>query len=195
MDGDGLLRGIAFGEIVALQHARHGMLRSELDHVGGTHLAEPLAIETHLGALTIKHLEDLLGIRLRIGQHILASQRLAGDVLAGGVTDHAGEVANQEDDLMPQILELAHFVEQHGVAKVQIGRSGVKASLDPQRPAAVFHGRGQTRLELFALEDFVTTTGNQLDSLLQLGHWHSRWDVIFGGAAGRHVFRRKLRTR
>jgi hypothetical protein len=64
------------------------------------HLPEPFAVEAHLGALAIEHLEHLFGVGLRIGQHVLARERLAGDVLAGGIADHSGEVADQENDLV-----------------------------------------------------------------------------------------------
>ncbi|KAG0735816.1 hypothetical protein G6F24_018585 [Rhizopus arrhizus] len=45
VDGDGLLGGVALGEVVALEHARHGVLAGQADHVGRAHLAEPLRIE------------------------------------------------------------------------------------------------------------------------------------------------------
>ena len=67
---------------------------------------------------------------------LLAGQRRPGRVLPGRVADHAGEIADQEDHLMAQLLELAHLVEQHRVAQVQIGRSRVEARLDAQRAAA-----------------------------------------------------------
>ncbi len=41
---------------------------------------------------------------------------------------------------MPEILQLAHLVEQHGVSQVQVGRGGIEARLDAQRA---------TQLELF----------------------------------------------
>jgi transposase len=56
---------LATGELAktdAIEHARHGVLAGEADHVRGQHLAEPFAVEPHLGALAIEHLEHLLGI-------------------------------------------------------------------------------------------------------------------------------------
>jgi murein DD-endopeptidase MepM/ murein hydrolase activator NlpD len=47
----------------------------------------------------------------------------------------AGEVADQEDHLVPQVLQLAHLVEHHGVADVDVGRGGVQPELDAQRLA------------------------------------------------------------
>jgi hypothetical protein len=53
-------------EVVALEHARHRVLRRELDHVRphGTH--EPLGVEAHLGSFGIEHLEDLRLVGLRV---------------------------------------------------------------------------------------------------------------------------------
>ena len=37
---------------------------------------------------------------------------------------------------MPELLELAHLVDEHGVAEVQVRGRRVEAGLDPQRLAA-----------------------------------------------------------
>ena len=39
---------------------------------------------------------------------------------------------------MAQILKLAHFVEHHGMADMQIGGGGVEAELNSQRNARFF---------------------------------------------------------
>jgi len=112
------------------------------DHVGRRHLAEPLGIEAHFGALAVEHLEHLVFVGSRIGRHVLGRQRLAGGVLAGRVTDHPGEVADQEDHPVPQVLELPHLVKKHRVADMQVGRGRVETGLDPQR-AALAQAGGQ----------------------------------------------------
>ena len=69
---------------------------------------------------------------------------------------------------MPQVLELAHLVQQHRVAQVQVGRGRVEAGLDPQRPAL-----GQARGQFVDLEDFVGAAGDQFKGLaggVGLGH-------------------------
>ena len=50
-----------------------------------------------------------------------------------GIADASGEVADQEDDLMAQQLELAQLVDDHGVADVEVGRGRVQTQLDPER--------------------------------------------------------------
>ena len=89
---------------------------------------------------------------------VLARQRLAGDVLAGRVADHPGEVADQEDHLVPQVLELPHLVEQHGMAQVQVRRGRVETGLDAQRAAELEPG-----FQLLALEDFVGAAADQVE--------------------------------
>ena len=42
---------------------------------------------------------------------------------------------------MPGVLELAQLVQDHGVTEVKVGRGGIDAELDAQRPALAFgHG-------------------------------------------------------
>jgi hypothetical protein len=72
---------------------------------------------------------------------------------------------------MPQILELAHLVEQHGVANVQVRRGRIEAGLDSQRST-----QGQARLHLFDLENFFGTATDHVERVLIAVH------VVFLGA-------------
>ena len=54
-----------------------------------------------------------------------------------GIADHAGEVPDEEGHLVPELLELAHLVEQHRVPEVQVGRRRIEARLHLQRRAAL----------------------------------------------------------
>src|SRR2546427_865085 len=56
-------------------------------------------------------------------------------VAARRIADQGGEVADQEDHLVAQVLQLAHLVEHHGVAQMDVGRRRVQAQLDAQRHA------------------------------------------------------------
>ena len=66
------------------------------------------------------------------------SSRVSGGArtLRRRVADHGREVADQEDHLVAKILQLAHLVQHHGVAEVDIRRGRIESELDPQRPAA-----------------------------------------------------------
>ena len=65
----------------------------------------------------------------------------------------------------PEVLELAHLVEQHGVPEVQVRRRRVETGLDAQRTS-----RLQARLQFVGLDDLVGTTADDLQRLLQLCH-------------------------
>ena len=119
---------------------------SELDDAVVAELVEPLGVVADLGLVGVEDLEDLLLVGLGVGGDLLARERLAGDVLAGGVADHRGEVADEEDDRVAELLEVPQLAHQHGVAEVQVGRGGVEAGLDAQRLAG---GEGvlQTRAQ------------------------------------------------
>ena len=77
---------------------------------------------------------------------MFSGERLAGDVAAGGVADERGIVADQKDDRVAELLEVAELAHQHGVAQVQVGRGGIEADLDAQRAAgfaAIFQALAQ----------------------------------------------------
>ena len=57
---------------------------------------------------------------------------------------------------MAEVLQLAHLVEHHRVAEVQVGRGRVEAELDAQRRAALFGARQFLR-EFGFDQEFVDT--------------------------------------
>ncbi|MNF78340.1 hypothetical protein D3C84_605190 [compost metagenome] len=63
----------------------------------------------------------------------LFGERRAGAVLAGGIPHHGGEVADQQNDLVTQILEGLQLVEDHGVTQVNVRSRRVHPQLDAQR--------------------------------------------------------------
>jgi len=93
----------------------------------------------------------------------VARQRFAGGILAGGVTDHAGEVADEEYGLVPQILELPKLVEEHRMAEMQVRRRGIETGLDPQRTI-----QGQFLAQIRFQKDFLRTALDQIDCLFRL---------------------------
>ncbi len=80
----------------------------------------------------IEELEDLLLVGLGVARDLLAAQRRPRLVAAAGVADQAGEVADQEDDGVPQLLEVLHLADEHRVPQVDVGGGGVEARLDQQ---------------------------------------------------------------
>src|SRR3546814_19061115 len=67
--------------------------------------------------------------------YLLGGQRRARDVAPAGITDHGGEIANQKNNLVAQILQLTHFIEYKGMPQMNVGRGGVEPQLDVQRGA------------------------------------------------------------
>ena len=130
--GDRLLAREALGEIVALEHARDGVLRGELDHARGAERLAPFGVVADLGACGIEHLGRLCVISRGVGLDLLARQRRAHVVAARRVADHRREVADEEDHLVPEVLHLAHLVEDDRVAEMDVGRGGIEAQLDAQ---------------------------------------------------------------
>ncbi|MCY1416064.1 hypothetical protein D9M71_315650 [compost metagenome] len=137
MDGNRLVAGVALMEVVALEHPRHRVLRGQPNEIGWRQLIHPGGVECHFGFCRVQNLEHLSLVGLGVLQHLLASQWRAGGILATGVADHPGEVADQEDDLMPQLLELAQLVDQDSMPKVQVRGGWIETGLDPQRLTAL----------------------------------------------------------
>ena len=135
---DGLAAFEAVVKVVALHHARHRVAAGQLDHAARAQRVAPLAVVADLGFGRVQHQRGLLVISLGVGLDLLAGQRRAGAVAARRVANHGGEVADQENHLVPQVLQLAHFVEYHRVADVDVRRSRVQAQFDAQRGITSF---------------------------------------------------------
>ena len=160
-------RGEAVVEIVALHHACHGVLGGQLDHAARTERITPLTVVTDLGARRVQHQRGLLVIGLGVGLDLLARQRRAGVVAARGVANHRGEIADQEDHLVAEVLQLAHLVQHHGVADVDVRRRRVQAQLDAQRHAAGLRAR-QLLHPVVLRNQFLAATQGDGQGLLDL---------------------------
>ena len=68
---------------------------------------------------------------------LFAGEGLAGDVFAGGVADEGGGVADEEDDGVAELLEVAELAHEHGVAEVEVGGGGVEAGFDAEGDAGL----------------------------------------------------------
>ena len=80
--------------------------------------------------------EDACGL-LEVGLSVLArlldGQGRAGLVPSGRITDHAGEIADDQDGVMAKVLELTELPENNGMTEVKVGSAGIAAELDPER--------------------------------------------------------------
>jgi hypothetical protein len=114
-------------------------------------------------------------VGLRVGLDFLRRQRRPGGVLSGRVTDHAGEIADQEHDVVAELLKLAHLVDENRVTDVQIGRRRVEPGLDDQWPALL-----QLRFQPVLGQYFIGAAGEFRDLILDTAHLPFVW------RSGRH---------
>ena len=128
-------RRVAGGEILPLQDARDGQVRGLANDVLERQRAEPLRVEPHQGAAHVEHLPELGPVRLRVAADLVPGERPPRLRAAGGVADHPGEVPDDDDDLVSEVLEIAQLLEDHRVSQVQVGRGRVESQLDLERVA------------------------------------------------------------
>jgi len=124
---------IPLGEIVAFEHPGERVARGQLDHAARAERIAPFRVVADLGTGRVEHQAGLLEISTGVRLDLLAGERRPGRVAARGIADHRGEVADQEDHRVPEVLQLTHLVQHDRVAQVQVRRRGVEPELDPQR--------------------------------------------------------------
>ena len=66
------------------------------------------------------------------------------------IADHRGEIADDENRLMPEILELAQFPQDDRVAEMDVGARRIDAELDPQRAIELSFSRSSASLIICA---------------------------------------------
>ena len=106
VDGDGVAFVETLAEVFAFEHAGETIVRAEADDGFGGELGEPLAVVADFGFGGVEDFEDLREIGFGIGVYLFASERRAGFGNAGGVADHGGEVADEEDGGVAHVLEV-----------------------------------------------------------------------------------------
>src|SRR5437660_2374847 len=111
MDTDGFLLVVPLTKIVPLENPRDTVLSTQMDHRFRRHRTHPPAVELHQSLRRIENFEDLPLVGFRILQDLLLRKRDACLRLAGRIADHAGEIAAQENDLMPAFQIMLELVE------------------------------------------------------------------------------------
>ena len=82
----------------------------------------------------VEDLRRLLDVRPRVGVDLLARELRARRRAPARIADARGVVADDEDDDVPAVLELAQLAQDDRVAEVDVRRRRVEAELDAQRP-------------------------------------------------------------
>ena len=122
-------------KIVALEHLLERHPAVEANDVFETHLSKPIAIENSFGSRRIENLKCLLAIGCGVRHHFFARQLRARGRTPTRVPDHPGEIADDKNSLMTEILKLPQLSEDDRVAEVNVGTGWIDAELDAQWPA------------------------------------------------------------
>lgn len=168
MQGDRRLGLVALGKVVALEDAGDGELGAHLQQAGQIHRQDPVAVVHDGGLLGIQDLHGLAHVGLGVSLDLLLRKLRAGGVLARRVADQRGAVADDEGDVVAQVLELTHLAQGHGMAQVQVGAGGIDAELDVE---------GLALLKLLAKvglgDDLSGARGDDTHLLVDRQHWVS----------------------
>ncbi len=140
VQSDGFFFAKALVKVLALQQLRDRILRHQADEIIGSKLCEPAPIEVDHSLLRIENLEHLRFVCLGVLLNLLARERRPRGRASRGVADHPGEVADQKDCGVAEILKVLELAQNHSVPQMQIGSSWIHAKLHAQRLA------GATRL-------------------------------------------------
>jgi len=106
VDGDGLAFVEALAEILALEQACEPITATEANDVLRGEFAKPIAVAADFGFGGIEDFEDLGEIGLGVGVDLFSGERRAGFGDAGGVANHSGEIADEEDGGVAHVLEV-----------------------------------------------------------------------------------------
>ena len=130
-DGDALF--VAFGEIVAFEHAGDIDLAVEAKEIEAGEFGEPFSVAADFGFLGIEDFEDLVGVGFGVLLDGFGIEGWAGFGAPGGIADAGGIIADDDDGEMASVLELADFGEDESVAEVEVGGRGVETEFDAER--------------------------------------------------------------
>src|SRR5438270_8376873 len=127
MDGDTLFVLEALMKILALEHPRDRDLGCKLDEVRRSEFREPSIVEIDDGFFRIQDLEHLRLVSLGILLDLFTRERRTRHRAPRRVADHPGEIADQEDDGVAEVLEMFQLADEDRVSKVEVRRGGVES--------------------------------------------------------------------
>ena len=165
MEADILLRFESGEKLLAVEHLRERHFCRQADDADVTKLVEPLGVVADFSFTGVEDFEDLSLVGFGVGVDLLACEGLAGDVAAGGVAYESGRIADEEDDLVAELLEVAQLAHEHGVAEVEIGSGGIESGFDAER-AAGFERVREALAEVADADDFGGAFLEQVELLV-----------------------------
>ena len=91
-----------------------------------------MAIEDDFSFVFVEDSKDLFGIRLGVDGNLLFREGFARFAFARRVANLARKIADEEDDLVPHVLELAQFAQNDEMPEMEVGRRWIGAQFDGQ---------------------------------------------------------------
>ena len=132
-DGDALF--VAFGEIVAFEHAGDIDLAVEAKEIEAGEFGEPFSVAADFGFLGIEDFKDLVGVGFGVLLDGFGIEGWAGFRASGGIADASSVISDDDDSEMASVLELADFGEDESVAEVKVGGGGIETKFDAEGAA------------------------------------------------------------
>jgi len=106
-DGDALF--VAFGEIVAFEHAGDIDLAVEAQEIEAGEFGEPFSVAADFGFLGIEDFENLVGVGFGVLLDGFGIEGWAGFGAPSGIADASSVISDDDDGEMASVLELADF--------------------------------------------------------------------------------------
>jgi hypothetical protein len=94
---DGYTTTVALGKVIALQHLRNGISRRQLNHAARAQWITPFAVIADFSFIRVKDHARLTIVSLGIDSNFFCSQWWACCIASRRITNHAGEITNQEN--------------------------------------------------------------------------------------------------
>src|SRR5438552_10638174 len=168
MKSNRALSGVPGGKILTLYHPRHREIRGLADDALEGQRGEPCRVEFDARARHVDDLAELRAVRVRVRADLIPGERPAGLRAAARIAEHAGKVADDDDDLVAQVLEVSELSQDHRVSEMKIGGGGIQPQLDLQRRAGA--PRSLELLSELGLDDDVGGTApDDLELLIDRG--------------------------
>src|SRR5208337_5639526 len=99
----------------------------------GRKFREPSAVKIHHGFFGTENPENLRLVSLSVLRNLLASQRRPCRRASRRIADHPGEISDEKDHSVSEILKVFELAQQNGVSQMQIRSRRIEARLHPQR--------------------------------------------------------------
>ena len=103
-------------EVLAVEELGHGEFRRQVDDVLEVEGRQPISVALDQRQAGVEHAKRLAQPRLGVRLDFVHGEHAARRRLVARVADDAGHGADQEGDLVPELLKLAHLEHRHQVS-------------------------------------------------------------------------------